>query len=181
MQYVKTSANRTYLSRLGLALLCAAALLATSRLHAQTISSSYTNTAFIRDFNSNFSVLVATNIPLLPGQPFSISLDMTADDPGHHVQWGFETIGPDANPTNAASLGQTLVSINPPTLSVGAAGSTINITIPSESGVNYAVQYRTNVTDATWQTLTVSPGNGTNLVVPDSTASGSRFYRASAQ
>src|SRR5205807_4734203 len=88
---------------------------------ANSDTSSYTNTAFIRDFNSGFSVLVATNIPLIGGQPFSITLDMTADDPGHHVQWGFETIGRDADPSTAASLGQTVVSINPPIISAGAS------------------------------------------------------------
>jgi hypothetical protein len=41
------------------------------------------------------------------GTPFSISMATT---PGHHIQYGFETIGPDARIATVASLGQVIVT-----------------------------------------------------------------------
>ena len=146
-----------------------------------SLDPAYTNTVFIRDFDSSFANLVATNAPTVSGQPFTITLDTTADPAGHHIQWGFETIGPDANPTNAPNLGQVVVSIAPPVVTTSLSSNTVNVNIASESGLFYAVQYKTNLLDATWQTLTTVPGNATNVVVPDSTSARSRFYRISAQ
>jgi hypothetical protein len=146
-----------------------------------SLDSAYTNTVFIRDFDSGFANLVAASAPTVSGQPFTITLDTTADPPGHHIQWGFETIGPDANPTNAPDLGHVVVSINPPTVTASPAANAVNLNFGSESGLFYGVQYKTNLLDPAWQTLTTVPGNATNIIVPDSTAAPSRFYRISAQ
>jgi hypothetical protein len=145
-----------------------------------TLDPAYTNIAFIRDFAPDFSSNVGTNIALGSGQPFSITWDMTADAPGRHIQWGFETIGPDADPATADSLGKVLVSIIPPTLTATASGNTVSLSFPTETGLGYTVQYRTNLTAGAWQTLNTVNGNGTNRIVTDSVGNGPRFYRLSA-
>ena len=58
----------------------------------------YTSVAFIKAFNTNFAVLNSvSSSTLAAGQTFAISLNTIG---AAHVQYGFETIGPDASPTN---------------------------------------------------------------------------------
>lgn len=54
-------------------------------------NTTYTSVAFIKDFVADFSSFTSVTVPLTPGV-FSISL-LTSADPGHHIQYGFETIG----------------------------------------------------------------------------------------
>lgn len=74
-----------------------------------TLVSPYTSTAFIKDFSPSYSLNGSVAVPFTNGQPFSISLATTAGD---HIQYGFETIGPDANPVTVASLGTVLIGSN---------------------------------------------------------------------
>ena len=53
----------------------------------------WTSVAFIKDFAPDYSSFVQQTVALTPGV-FSISLN-TINDPARHVQYGFETIGPD--------------------------------------------------------------------------------------
>jgi hypothetical protein len=58
----------------------------------------YTSVAFIKTFDTNFALLnSATSPTLAAGQPFAISLNTAG---AVHVEYGFETIGPDASPTS---------------------------------------------------------------------------------
>lgn len=77
--------------------------------------SNYTSVAFIKAFNSSYSVVGQATQNLVGHQPFSISLN-TSGIGAAHIQYGFETIGPDANPS--ANLGDVVVA-------------TINKTIPA--------------------------------------------------
>ena len=52
----------------------------------------WTSVAFIKDFAPDYSSFVSTTVALTPGV-FSINLN-TINDPARHVQYGFETIGP---------------------------------------------------------------------------------------
>jgi hypothetical protein len=106
---------------------------------------------------------------------------MTANPAGDHIQWGFETVGPDANPATVASLGAVVVTINPPVIKASNSGNTVSLNVPTESGLNYAVQYTTNLSAPSWQTLSTVWGNGTNIVVTNAASAGARFYRTSAQ
>jgi hypothetical protein len=76
---------------------------------SNTLVSPYTSVAFIKDFNSGYGVNASASSAFTNGQAFSITLATTAGD---HIQYGFETIGPDANPATVASLGIVLVSSN---------------------------------------------------------------------
>jgi len=71
---------------------------------------------------------------------------------------------------------------NPPVLSAGVTGDTILLSLPTTSGHQYTVEYRTNLVAGDWQTLQTFSGNGSVKIVTDSvTNDDSRFYRAVVQ
>ncbi|HRX86559.1 MAG TPA: hypothetical protein P5572_16170 [Phycisphaerae bacterium] len=80
---------------------------------SNTLDSEYTSVAFIKDFAPDYSTFNVATFPLAPG-PFSVSL---ATDPtsGRHVQFGFETVGRNVWPTDAASKGYVNVIAPEPT------------------------------------------------------------------
>jgi hypothetical protein len=86
---------------------------------ANTLSSQYTVDAFIKDFNSGYSLVGSATAQLIPGQFFDFSL---ATQAGDHIQYGFEMIGPDANPATVASLGFVQVVPEPSTLALVGIG-----------------------------------------------------------
>jgi len=78
---------------------------------SNTLVSPYTSVAFIKDFAPDFSSFNQVTVPLTPGD-FSITL---ATDPGagRHVQYGFETIGPDVWVTDRGPVGEVQVTSVP--------------------------------------------------------------------
>jgi len=143
----------------------------------------WTCVAFIKDFAPDYSSSVAVTIPLTNGMPFSITLS-TINDPARHVQYGFETIGPDVWPTDTALPGYGKVVVAPyPIVVVTASvsGTTLNLSFPSVTGYNYIVQYKNNLTDSVWQTLSTVAGTGATITSTDSTTGNTkRFYRVIA-
>jgi hypothetical protein len=76
----------------------------------------YTSRAFIKNFDSNFNTIGSAYSPgLAAGQPFAIQLGTAG---AVHVQYGFETIGPDANPSTAASLGDVVLAAQTPPVAI---------------------------------------------------------------
>jgi MYXO-CTERM domain-containing protein len=75
---------------------------------ANSLVAPYTSVAFIKDFAPDYSSNVTITIPLAVG-PFSIMLDTIAD-PLRHVQYGFETIGPNVWITDRAPIGEVQVT-----------------------------------------------------------------------
>ena len=72
----------------------------------------YTSRAFIKTFDGSFNALNTTFSPgLTAGQAFAITLGTVG---ATHVQYGFETIGPDANPATVASLGTVVLAAQSP-------------------------------------------------------------------
>jgi hypothetical protein len=65
-----------------------------------TFASPYNATAFIKDFNSGYAV-VGSAIAQLSNGNFDLTL---ATNPGDHIQYGFETIGPDTRHSDPAAL-----------------------------------------------------------------------------
>jgi len=57
------------------------------------LGNGWTSVAFIKDFDSSYSLVNTITAPLNAGN-FDISL-LASSDPTHHIQYGFETIGPD--------------------------------------------------------------------------------------
>ena len=87
---------------------------------SNTLVSPYTSVAFIKDFNSNFSSLIgSTTVPLVNGV-FDISL---ATQPGDHIQYGFETKGPNARNAAAPGLGSVSVTAVPEPATLGLIGA----------------------------------------------------------
>jgi hypothetical protein len=79
-----------------------------------------TSVAFVKDLTSDYSVSYNNTVPLVSGQPFSVTLYTTL---GHHVQYGFETQGPDVNPTNVANTGIVILNEGSPDPSVAPIAS----------------------------------------------------------
>jgi hypothetical protein len=67
----------------------------------------WTSVAFIKDFAPDYSSFNTVTIPLSAG-PFSITL-ATLPDPTRHVQFGFETIGPDVWFTDVGPFGNVRI------------------------------------------------------------------------
>jgi hypothetical protein len=86
---------------------------------ANSLVSPYTCVAFIKDFNAGYSLVGSATSVLTPGQEFDFSLATAAGD---HIQYGFEMIGPDANPATAAALGMVQIAPVPEPSSLALAG-----------------------------------------------------------
>jgi hypothetical protein len=80
-------------------------------VQANTLAAAYSSVAFIKDFTSSYSSDIAATTPLNPGID-TVSLTVSANA-GDHIQYGFETIGPDSNPATVASLGTVMVGPAP--------------------------------------------------------------------
>lgn len=83
----------------------------TGSVLANTLTSAHSTVAFIKDFAPDYSSSVATTLALTPGV-FSITL-ATINDPGRHVQFGFETIGVNVWATDVGSYGMVDVTVVP--------------------------------------------------------------------
>jgi hypothetical protein len=80
---------------------------------SNTFSGAYTSTVFIKEFNSSYTVINSAVTTGTNGQPFSITLQTGG---GTHIQYGFETIGPDADPTNLPNLGVAIYQVQVPAI-----------------------------------------------------------------
>jgi hypothetical protein len=83
----------------------------TGTVLSNTLASGYTSMAFIKDFSPDYSSFRTATVPLAPGV-FSVSL-ATGPQAGRHVQFGFETIGPDVWITDRAPIGTVQVTTGP--------------------------------------------------------------------
>ena len=80
----------------------------------------WTSVAFIKDFAPDFSSSVTTTVVLTPGV-FSISL-AAINDPARHVQFGFETIGPDVWAGDPLTVPSVTITAVPEPASIALAG-----------------------------------------------------------
>lgn len=143
----------------------------------------WTCVAFIKDFAPDYSSFNSVTAPMTVGA-FNLSL-VAVNDPARHVQYGFETVGPDVWATDPALAGYGKVVVNTlvtsPQISPSVAGGTLNLSFPTHIGYAYTVQYKTNLMDAAWSTLTVTNGTGLPAAVITSASNPNRFYRLSIQ
>lgn len=114
---------------------------------------SYTSVAFIKTFDGGYGLTGSATANLVAGQPFSVSLSTAG---ATHVQYGFETEGPDANPATLASLGSVAIAVPtnappPPPSPTNAAATPTNsastvIAMYDSSGVYSTVPVSTWIT-----------------------------------
>jgi hypothetical protein len=156
--------------------------------HVDSQGNGWSSVAFIKDFAPDYSSSVAVTAPLVNGV-FSLSL-ATINDPNRHVQYGFETVGPCVWASDPALPGYGNVILQPVvagvpatvTVTAGLSGGQVHLTFPTQTGYTYTVQYKVNLADHTWSTLTAASGTGSAVTINDSTAAqAQRFYRVSAQ
>ncbi len=147
----------------------------------------WTCVAFIKDFAPDFSSSVVVTTPLTNGTTFRISL-ATINDPARHIQYGFETIGPCVWATDSALAGYGNVQVGPlvstptaVTITPSLSGATLKLSFPTQAGFTYTVQYKTNLTDVSWSTLTATNGTGATAVPTTTANNPRRFYRVSIQ
>lgn len=142
----------------------------------------WTSVAFIKDFAPDYSTFNSSTVPLTTGA-FNLQLT-TVNDPTRHVQYGFETVGPNVWVTDVAPFGSILIGnagVLPTTITPSRNGGNINLTFPTQTGKIYTVQYKNLLTDPTWNTLTTTNGTAANAVVSDPTSGSQRYYRLSVQ
>lgn len=94
------------------------------------LGNGWTSVAFIKDFAPDFSSSVSVTAPLVNGQ-FSINLN-TINDPARHVQYGFETIGPDVWSTDVGPFGS--IQIAPVPEPAGAMLITLSLATVTRRG-----------------------------------------------
>jgi hypothetical protein len=87
--------------------------------HVNQLGNGWTSVAFIKDFAPDYSSSVSITAPLVNGV-FSISLP-TINDPGRHIQYGFETIGPDVWSTDVGPYGNIQITAVPEPTTLGLA------------------------------------------------------------
>ncbi|MGH7979330.1 MAG: PEP-CTERM sorting domain-containing protein [Limisphaerales bacterium] len=88
---------------------------------ANTLASGYSADAFIKDFGPGYSYNGEQTVNLTPGID-SVTYAMTGSNPSEIVQFGFELIGPDANPATVSSLGSVEIAPVPEPCSMALAG-----------------------------------------------------------
>jgi hypothetical protein len=78
---------------------------------SNTFTAAHEAFIFIKDFAPDFSTVIETKIPMVPG-PFSIS---AALDPGagRHVQYGFQVIGENVWVTDTGPFGNAMITTIP--------------------------------------------------------------------
>lgn len=84
----------------------------TGNVLSNTLTSSHTVVAFVKDFAPDFSSFNAATVALPASGPFSVTL-ATVNDPARHVQWGFQMTGPNVWITDLGPFGS--VTIGPDT------------------------------------------------------------------
>jgi hypothetical protein len=84
------------------------------------LGNGWTSVAFIKDFAPDYSSNVTVTAPLTAGA-FSINLN-TINDAARHIQYGFETIGPDVWATDVAPYGNIKIAAVPEPAMMTLAG-----------------------------------------------------------
>ena len=110
---------------------------------------------------------------------------------GTVVAWGQSLFGQTSVPAGLSNVvaisaganhGLALVGSGPPAFAASSnhtySTNTFSLSIPSQSGRIFELDYKNSLTDANWTLLPYAAGNGTNLILTDPTATNAqRFYR----
>jgi hypothetical protein len=142
---------------------------------SNSLDPSYTATAWIK-VSQDWSVENRYDTNLVAGKPFVLTVPASATTGKSYAQFGFAIWGPDNSSTNPITQRAVEVKVYSP-LSGARSGGNLNLGFPSVINHSYTLQYKTNLTDSTWTSLSTNSGTGTTVTVPDATTSARRFYR----
>jgi hypothetical protein len=150
---------------------------------SNNLDSTYTATAWLSDFSSSYVLNGTITTNLIAGQSFSITLPT---NPGDHIQYGLRIDGPDNSPTNVVTQDEVIVTATGPsntlpTITAILSHGSVSLSFAALTGHSYVVQYKNNLTDPTWQTLSSVSGNNSTQMVTDPATQTRRFYRLSVQ
>ena len=142
---------------------------------SNSLDPKYTATAWIK-VSQDWSVENRYDTNLIAGQPFVLTVPASATTGKNFVQCGFAIWGPDNSSTNPITQGACVVKVYSP-LSAGHSGANPSLGFPTVINHDYMLEYKTNLTDSSWQGYTTNRGTGNTVTVPDATGSKQRFYR----
>ena len=95
---------------------------------------------------------------------------------------GVETLQMTGDYNENANFFMLVPVVTSVTLSATLSGGNILVAFPTQSGFNYTLNYKNNLTDPTWTPLGAAiPGDGTIKTMTDSPGNGKRFYQLSFQ
>lgn len=150
-----------------------------------------------RDGGTNWSVvphgsdyLTALNGHLLPSVDFGPPTTATSTFrlvAGQTNINGIRIIGKEGGPAGGGFLGVFELKVEldgkltPQIINITIGPGPIQFQFNSQAGVIYDVQYKDELTDPTWQTLTTIPGDGTLKTFTAAAGPSHRFYRVVAQ
>ena len=99
---------------------------------------------------------------------------VTVQDDGGKLNGGQDSI--------AQAFGVTVTPPMAVALQISRVDLTYRLSLATESGKNYVIEYKNSLSDVTWNTLSSVPGTGSVVVVTDAVSlAGSRFYRVRVQ
>jgi hypothetical protein len=146
---------------------------------SNSLDPKYTARAWIK-VSQDWSVEYRYDTNLVAGKPFVLTVPSSATTNNSFVQYGFAVWGPCNSSTNPITQGACEVKVYSP-ISATAAGANLNLSFPTVINHEYTVQYKTNTTDSSWNSLSTNSGTGITVTVPQPAASQHRFYRLSTQ
>jgi uncharacterized repeat protein (TIGR01451 family) len=145
---------------------------------------SYTSGTTTAGTISEIGGVVTVNLgALAPGEGALVQIVATPTAPGTKVNTVTASLsGSDSNPGNNTATVTISVPATPVMTAPSFSGGAFRFSLATENGLSYAVQYKHNLSDATWTNLQVIVGNGSVIPVADSTpAPDQRFYRVIIQ
>jgi hypothetical protein len=142
---------------------------------SNNLDPSYTATAWVK-VSQDWSIENRYDTNLIAGKPFILTVPASSTTGKTYAQFGFAIWGPDNSATNPITQRAVEVKVYSP-LSASRSGGNLNLGFPTVINHSYTLQYKTNLTDSTWNSLSTNNGTGTTVTVPDAATSARRFYR----
>jgi len=146
---------------------------------SNSLDPQYTATAWIK-VSQDWSVEYRYDTNLVAGQPFILTVPSSSTTNRSVAQYGFAIWGPCNSSTNPVTQGACEVKVYSP-ISASRSGGNINLEFPTVLNHQYSVQYKTDLTDAAWNTLATTNGTGVNIAIPDAATGSRRLYRLATQ
>jgi hypothetical protein len=140
--------------------------------------------------NATFTVSANGDTPLsyqwrFNGTPISSAIGTSYTVTGTSVDaaGAYDVVVTNAFGSITSTEAQLKVLVAPSILNLTSSGSSMSVSFPSVTGLNYQLQYKNTLNDAAWGFASPwTPGTGGVLVLQDTnTVFTSRFYRISCQ